>query len=63
MLKNRTTPTTLDKVRAHIDILGNEEADNLAKEGSKIDLENGMKMPTPHHTGGVEIMTTHAKAQ
>jgi hypothetical protein len=38
MLKNRTTTTHLHKVRAHTNILGNEEADKLAKEGSKIIL-------------------------
>jgi ribonuclease HI len=42
MLKNRTTSTTLHKIKAHTNILGNEEADKLAKEGSKIDLENDM---------------------
>jgi hypothetical protein len=38
MLKNRTTTTHLYKVRAHTNIIGNEEADKLAKEGSKIIL-------------------------
>jgi ribonuclease HI len=38
MLKNRTTTTHLYKVRAHTNIIGNEEADKLAKEGSKIEL-------------------------
>jgi hypothetical protein len=47
MLKNCTTPTTLHKVRAHTNILGNEEAHKLTKEGSKIDLENDM--PTQPH--------------
>jgi hypothetical protein len=47
MLKNRTTPTTLYKVRVHTNILGNGEANKLAKEGSKIDLENDM--PTQSH--------------
>jgi ribonuclease HI len=32
MLKNRTTTTHLYKVRAHTNIIGNEEADKLAKE-------------------------------
>jgi ribonuclease HI len=68
LLKDREALTTLHKVRAHTNIIGNEEADKLAKEGSKIDLENDMplkptKMPTPRHTGGVETMTTHIKAQ
>jgi hypothetical protein len=36
MLKNRTTITQLHKVRAHTNIIGNEEANKLAKEGSKI---------------------------
>ena len=38
MLINRTTTTHLHKVRAHTNIIGNEEADKLAKEGSKIVL-------------------------
>jgi hypothetical protein len=38
MLKNRTTTTHLHKVRAYTNIIGNEEADKLAKEGSKIVL-------------------------
>ena len=40
MLKNRTTTTHLHKVRAHTNVIGNEEADKLAKEGSKIVLVN-----------------------
>jgi hypothetical protein len=47
MLKNRTTPTTLHKVRAYTNILRNEEANKLAKEGSKIDLKNDMPIQ-PH---------------
>jgi ribonuclease HI len=42
MLKNRTTNTYLYKVRSHTNIIGNEEADKLAKEGSKIELANDM---------------------
>jgi hypothetical protein len=38
MLKNRTTTTHLYKVRAYTNITGNEAADKLAKEGSKIVL-------------------------
>jgi ribonuclease HI len=38
MLKNRTAITHLHKVRAHTNIIRNEEADKLAKEGSKIVL-------------------------
>jgi hypothetical protein len=38
MFKSRTTTTHLYKVRAHTNIIGNEEADKLAKEGSKIIL-------------------------
>jgi ribonuclease HI len=47
LLKNRIAPTTLHKVRAHTNIKGYEEADKLAKEGSKIDPENDM--PTQAH--------------
>ena len=35
MLKNRTQPTTIYKVKAHINIDGNEQADQLAKLGTK----------------------------
>jgi hypothetical protein len=38
MLENRTATTDLYKVRAHTNITGNEEADKLAKERSKIVL-------------------------
>jgi hypothetical protein len=38
MLKNRIATTHLYKVRAHTNIIGNEEVDKLAKEGSKIVL-------------------------
>jgi hypothetical protein len=38
MLKNCTATTHLYKVRAHTNILGYEEVDKLAKEGSKIIL-------------------------
>jgi hypothetical protein len=47
MLKNRIAPVTLHKVRAHTNVIRNEEADTLAKEGSKIDLENDI--PTQPH--------------
>jgi hypothetical protein len=47
MLKNRTATTTINKVRAHTNILGNEEANKLAKEGSKIELAN--EIPTQPH--------------
>jgi hypothetical protein len=45
MLKNRTATTYLYKVRAHTNIIGNEEADKLAKEGSKIILVSDI----PYH--------------
>ena len=35
MLKNRTQPTTIYKVKAHINIEGNEQADGFAKNGTK----------------------------
>ena len=35
MLKSRTQSTTLNKVKAHINIEGNEQADILAKNGTK----------------------------
>jgi ribonuclease HI len=47
MLKNRTANTYLHKVRAHTNIIGNEEANKLAKEGNKIDFANDM-LTQPH---------------
>jgi ribonuclease HI len=47
MLKNRTATTTINKVRTHTNIIGNEEADKLAKEGSKIELADDI--PTEPH--------------
>ena len=38
MLKNCTTIIHLHKIRAHTNIIGNEEVDKFAKEGSKITL-------------------------
>jgi hypothetical protein len=38
MLKNRIATTHLYKVRAHTNIIENEAADKLAKDGSKIVL-------------------------
>ena len=35
MLKSRTQPTTIYKVKAHANIDGNEQADQLAKDGTK----------------------------
>ena len=35
MLKNRTQLTTIRKVKAHTNIVGNEQADQLAKQGTK----------------------------
>jgi hypothetical protein len=36
LLQNRTQPITLYKVRAHVNIDGNEQADKLAKEGLEL---------------------------
>jgi ribonuclease HI len=49
MLKNRTSTTHLYKVRAHTSIIGNEEADKLAKEGSKIILVSDIHFQ-PHES-------------
>ena len=47
LLQNRSQPTTLYKVRAHVNIDGNEQADKLAKEG--LDLTHrGAKHPYEH---------------
>jgi hypothetical protein len=35
MLQRRTQPTTIYKVKAHININGNEQSDTLAKTGTK----------------------------
>ena len=37
LLQNRTQPITLYKVRAHVNIDGNEQADKLAKEGLELE--------------------------
>jgi ribonuclease HI len=42
LLQNRTQPITLYKVRAHVNIDGNEQADKLAKEGLELDHRNAM---------------------
>jgi ribonuclease HI len=49
MLKNRIATTHLYKVRAHTNIIGNEEADKLAKEGSKIVLVSDISYQ-PHES-------------
>jgi hypothetical protein len=49
MLKNRTATTHLYKVRAHTNIIGNKEADKLAKEGSKIVLVSDIPF-RPHES-------------
>jgi ribonuclease HI len=49
MLKNRTATTHLHKVRAHTNIIGNKEADKLAKEGSKIVLVSDIPLH-PHES-------------
>jgi hypothetical protein len=46
-IKHPTQQNTLHKVRAHTNVIGNKEADKLAKESSKIELENDM--PTQPH--------------
>ena len=40
MLKNHTQPTTIYKVKAHINIESNEQADILAKSGTKKTIQN-----------------------
>jgi ribonuclease HI len=37
LLQNRTQPITLYKVRAHVNIDGNEQANKLAKEGLELE--------------------------
>jgi hypothetical protein len=37
LLQNRTQPITLYKIRAHVNIDGNEQADKLAKEGLELE--------------------------
>jgi len=51
MIKKRTQPTTIYKVKAHAKIGRNEQANQLAKEGTKKrDYEPAYKPHTPHHT-------------
>jgi ribonuclease HI len=49
MLKNRTATTHLHKVRAHTNIIGNEEVDKLAKKGTKIVLVSDIPFQ-PHES-------------
>jgi ribonuclease HI len=42
LLQNRIQPITLYKVRAHVNIDGNEQADTLAKEGLELDHRNAI---------------------
>jgi hypothetical protein len=42
LLQNRAQPITLYKVRAHVNIDGNEQADKLAKEGLELDHRNAI---------------------
>ena len=53
MLKNCTATIHLYKVRAHTNIIGNEQIDKLVKEGSKIELVNDIPFQlheSPHST-------------
>ena len=53
ILLNRTQPITLYKVRAHVNIDGNEKADKVAKEGLELEhiiATTHTNMPTPPHT-------------
>jgi hypothetical protein len=42
LLQNRAQPITLYKVRAHVNIDGNEQVDKLAKEGLELDHINAI---------------------
>jgi len=35
LLLNQTQPTSIYKIKAHVNILGNEQVDRLAKHGTK----------------------------
>ena len=53
ILKARTQPTTFYKVKAHVNIKGNEQGDKLAKLGPKKTtplLQNHMNSHIPHHS-------------
>jgi hypothetical protein len=50
LLQNRSQPTTLYKIRAHINIDGNEQADKLAKEGLGLPHENATHPYEHAHT-------------
>ena len=54
MLQTRTQTTTLHKVKAHANIIGNEQADKLAKHGCTLDHRNAVEIyehahPTPYY--------------
>jgi hypothetical protein len=68
MLQECTFPLTIHKVQAQINVVGNEEANKLAKEGNTKTLED--EFPSkPHdshtslHTGYAIMMTIHTKGQ
>lgn len=53
LLQNRTTLTTIHKAKAHTKILGNKQADKLAKHGNTLTYRfarKPMNMHIPHHT-------------
>ena len=50
MLKTRTQLTTIHKVKAHINIMGNEQADQLAKQGTKKRYRFAVKSYEHAHT-------------
>ena len=57
MLKNRTQPTTIHKVKTHINIEGNEQADiylqKMAPRNCTNSHQNPMNLHTPHHTTSI----------
>ena len=63
-LKSHTQPTTIYKVKAHTNIDGNEQADILAKNGTKNiyinSLPNHMSLHILHHT---TFKKTHGQTQ
>ena len=63
MLKKRTQPTTIYKVKTHTNINGNEQADQLAKNGAKKQYRFGTKSYEFAHTTPFFSKKTHGPDQ
>ena len=63
MLENRTQTTTIYKVKAHMNIEGNEQADALAKNGIKNGIDSPLKHSNSHTLHHITSKKTYGLAQ